>query len=100
MHVWVDSTKHAGLTLILNKQHQEQIAFVADEIDAIGKARSTGATDSGTQEREQGLLQMLCELDGFKKNSKVCCPAMQLLVLLSIGCCQCTRCMCFVLTTT
>lgn len=43
-----------------------------DEIDAIGKARSAGASDSGTQEREQGLLQMLCELDGFKKNSKVC----------------------------
>lgn len=43
----------------------------ADEIDAIGKARSTGASDSGTAEREQGLLQLLCELDGFKRNDKV-----------------------------
>lgn len=43
----------------------------ADEIDAIGKARGTGASDSGTAEREQGLLQLLCELDGFKRNDKV-----------------------------
>lgn len=43
----------------------------ADEIDAIGKARGNGPTDSGTAEREQGLLQLLCELDGFKRNDKV-----------------------------
>lgn len=31
----------------------------ADEIDAIAKARGDGPSDSGTQEREQGLLQLL-----------------------------------------
>ncbi|DBB13646.1 TPA: hypothetical protein ACH3X3_000668 [Trebouxia sp. C0006] len=46
------------------------IIFI-DEIDAIGKARGNGPTDSGTAEREQGLLQLLCELDGFKRNDKV-----------------------------
>lgn len=43
----------------------------ADEIDAIGKSRSSGSSDSGTAEREQGLLQLLCEMDGFKRNDKV-----------------------------
>ena len=43
----------------------------ADEIDAIGKARSNGPTDSGTQEREQGLLQLLTEMDGFYQNDQV-----------------------------
>lgn len=42
----------------------------ADEIDAIGKARGSGA-DSGSQEREQGLLQLLTEMDGFKRGDKV-----------------------------
>ena len=27
--------------------------------------------DSGTAEREQGLLQLLCEMDGFRKNDRV-----------------------------
>ena len=27
--------------------------------------------DSGTAEREQGLLQLLCEMDGFKRNDSV-----------------------------
>ena len=42
----------------------------ADEIDAIGKARGSSG-DSGTAEREQGLLQLLCEMDGFKRNDQV-----------------------------
>ncbi|KAI7840859.1 hypothetical protein COHA_005451 [Chlorella ohadii] len=46
------------------------IIFI-DEIDAIGKARSSGPTDSGTQEREQGLLQLLTEMDGFYQDDKV-----------------------------
>ena len=43
----------------------------ADEIDAIGKARGRGAGDAGTQEREQGLMQMLYEMDGFASNDGV-----------------------------
>lgn len=42
----------------------------ADEIDAIGKARGSGF-DSGSQEREQGLLQLLTEMDGFKREDQV-----------------------------
>lgn len=42
----------------------------ADEIDAIGKARGSGM-DSGSQEREQGLLQLLTEMDGFKREDQV-----------------------------
>ena len=43
-----------------------------DEVDAIGKARGMGGTsDSGTAEREQGLLQLLCEMDGFRENDRV-----------------------------
>ena len=43
----------------------------ADEIDAIGKARGNGSGDAGTQEREQGLMQMLYEMDGFASNDGV-----------------------------
>jgi len=43
----------------------------ADEVDAIGKARGLGGGDSGTAEREQGLLQLLCEMDGFRQNDRV-----------------------------
>ena len=46
-------------------------SLATDEIDAIGKARSSGPTDSGTQEREQGLLQLLTEMDGFYQDDKV-----------------------------
>ena len=46
-----------------------------DEIDAIGRARSAQA-DSGSQEREQGLLQLLYEMDGMKIDDKVCVKAL------------------------
>ncbi len=42
----------------------------ADEIDAIGKARGSSG-DSGSMEREQGLLQLLTEMDGFKRDDRV-----------------------------
>lgn len=45
--------------------------LAADEIDAIGKARGMGGGDTGTQEREQGLMQMLYEMDGFASNDGV-----------------------------
>jgi cell division protease FtsH len=44
--------------------------YATDEIDAIGKARGSGF-DSGSQEREQGLLQLLTEMDGFKRDDQV-----------------------------
>ncbi|KAK9817951.1 hypothetical protein WJX72_004798 [[Myrmecia] bisecta] len=46
------------------------IIFI-DEIDAIGKARGSGGGDSGTAEREAGLLQLLCEMDGFKREDQI-----------------------------
>lgn len=36
-----------------------------DEIDAVGKARSTGAQRGGDSERENTLNQLLVEMDGF-----------------------------------
>ncbi|KAL4436128.1 hypothetical protein ABPG77_005576 [Micractinium sp. CCAP 211/92] len=52
------------------RKNAPAIIFI-DEIDAIGKARSSGFTDSGTQEREQGLLQLLTEMDGFYRDDQV-----------------------------
>ena len=46
------------------------IIFI-DEIDAIGKARGGAIMDPGAQEREQGLLQLLVEMDGFNNNDKI-----------------------------
>lgn len=46
------------------------IVFI-DEIDAIGKARGDGGGDSGSAEREHGLLQLLQEMDGFTRLDKV-----------------------------
>jgi cell division protease FtsH len=40
------------------------IIFI-DEIDAIGLARKTSGGDAASTEREQGLLQLLTEMDGF-----------------------------------
>jgi cell division protease FtsH len=42
-----------------------------DEIDAIGRHRSSGAAPGGNEEREQTLNQLLVELDGFDTSSKV-----------------------------
>ncbi|KAL6751221.1 FtsH-like AAA+ protein [Haematococcus lacustris] len=40
------------------------IIFI-DEIDAIGRARSTGGADPGSLERESALLAMLVQMDGI-----------------------------------
>jgi cell division protease FtsH len=42
-----------------------------DEIDAIGRHRSTGAAPGGNDEREQTLNQLLVELDGFDTSDNV-----------------------------
>ncbi len=51
------------------KRNQPCILFI-DEIDAIGKVRGVGIT-GGHEEREQTLNQILVEMDGFEKGTKV-----------------------------
>jgi cell division protease FtsH len=46
------------------------IVFI-DEIDAIGRARSKGASFNSNDERENTLNQLLTEMDGFDTNSGV-----------------------------
>ncbi|MGW1783572.1 ATP-dependent zinc metalloprotease FtsH [Streptomyces sp. NPDC002143] len=46
------------------------IIFI-DEIDTIGRVRSTGASVSGHDEREQTLNQILTEMDGFSGSEGV-----------------------------
>jgi len=51
------------------KRNQPSILFI-DEIDAIGKLRGVGIT-GGHEEREQTLNQILVEMDGFEKGTRV-----------------------------
>lgn len=46
------------------------IIFI-DEIDAIGKKRSSGPMSNSNDEREQTINQLLTEMDGFNPNSGV-----------------------------
>ena len=47
------------------------IIFI-DEIDAIARSRTLSAAGGGgAMEREQGLLQLLVEMDGFERDDKV-----------------------------
>eukprot|EP00889_Picochlorum_renovo_P004218 jgi/Picre1/31248/NNA_006602.t1 len=52
------------------RKNAPAIIFI-DEIDAIGKARDDTIADSGSAEREQGLLQLLTEMDGFFQDDQV-----------------------------
>jgi cell division protease FtsH len=54
------------------KESQPAIIFI-DELDAIGRARSGGATpfSGGNDEREQTLNQILTEMDGFETGEAV-----------------------------
>lgn len=50
------------------RQYAPSIIFI-DEIDAIGAKRGGPDLGGGGVEREQGLIQILTELDGFKTSS-------------------------------
>src|SRR5437870_13642969 len=52
------------------KKVAPSIIFV-DEIDAIGRQRSTNLTIGGNDEREQTLNQLLVEMDGFEPSQSV-----------------------------
>jgi cell division protease FtsH len=53
------------------KEAQPAIIFV-DELDAIGRSRSSGAAGfGGNDEREQTLNQILTEMDGFESGAAV-----------------------------
>ncbi len=51
------------------KRHAPSILFI-DEIDAVGRQRGAGL-GGGHDEREQTLNQILVEMDGFERESKV-----------------------------
>ena len=55
------------------KEAAPAIVFI-DELDAIGRARSSGGFGAGSEEREQTLNQILTEMDGFT-------PATDLIVI-------------------
>ncbi len=52
------------------KQHAPCIIFI-DEIDAVGRKRSSSGMGSGNEEREQTLNQLLVEMDGFEDNEGI-----------------------------
>jgi cell division protease FtsH len=53
------------------KQHSPAIVFI-DELDAVGRARSSaGGGFGGSDEREQTLNQILTEMDGFDSTTSV-----------------------------
>ncbi len=52
------------------KKEAPSIIFI-DEIDAIGRSRSSGAYSGGNDEREQTLNQILTEMDGFDASTGV-----------------------------
>jgi cell division protease FtsH len=54
------------------RRHEEGAVIFIDEIDAVGRARSTG---DGHAEREQTLNQILVELDGFSTPDRIICIA-------------------------
>ena len=55
----------------LARKVSPSIIFI-DEIDAIARSRTlNAAAGGGAMEREQGLLQLLVEMDGFERNDRV-----------------------------
>jgi cell division protease FtsH len=54
------------------RRHEEGAVIFIDEIDAVGRSRSSG---DGHAEREQTLNQILVELDGFSTTDRIVCVA-------------------------
>ncbi|MGH9153431.1 MAG: ATP-dependent metallopeptidase FtsH/Yme1/Tma family protein [Acidimicrobiales bacterium] len=52
------------------RKHGKAIIFI-DEIDAVGKARSSQSSGSGNEERENTLNQLLVEMDGFSDSGVI-----------------------------
>lgn len=52
------------------KTSERAIIFI-DEIDAVGKARSTGVQTGANEERENTLNALLTEMDGFSQTSGI-----------------------------
>ena len=57
-------------TLFKNAKENSPCIIFIDEIDAIGRQRSSGM-GMGNDEREQTLNQLLTEMDGFQGNTGV-----------------------------
>lgn len=52
------------------KESSPSIIFI-DEIDAVGKKRTSGAGGGGNDERDNTLNQLLVEMDGFDQTTNV-----------------------------
>src|SRR5262245_12012197 len=70
MYVGVGAKRIRELFARARRCENGAVVFL-DEIDAIGRHRSSGAASGGNDEREQTLNQLLVELDGFDTSSKV-----------------------------
>ena len=51
--------------LFAQARKAERAIIFIDEVDAVGRARSTGANNGGDGERENTLISLLNEMDGF-----------------------------------
>jgi cell division protease FtsH len=49
------------------RKSERAIVFI-DELDAVGRSRSAGPGNAGTDERERTLNQLLVEMDGFTRS--------------------------------
>jgi cell division protease FtsH len=70
MYVGVGAKRIRDLFARARRCEEGAVVFF-DEIDAIGRHRSSGAAPGGHEEREQTLNQLLVELDGFDTSTKV-----------------------------
>ena len=61
---WASALLESAICFEQAKKQAPCIVFI-DELDAIGKSRSSGGFYGGNDEREQTLNQLLAEMDGF-----------------------------------